>query len=727
MTRRMAKWFARTGFSLIELSVVLAVTSLMLGFGLQAYQSSGAVDCTATTKQQMIVIQAAVDRYVKAHNVYPRPAARGVDITDPLFGRAVSSSGDTRIDSTAAASGDNVLYGALPFQTLGLPASYAADCWSNKFSYVVTEKLTLDATNYANNVGAITVKTGPITAAATTSNQIMTDAAYAIISHGADGVGAAKRNFATTVNTPTAHGWQGTDVAAIGTHIDTQNARVAAGIVYAAPFNNGKNAGANYFDDMIVYAKKGQMLATNLVSTMVNGACGATVGTCSAGSVTADNGQTACDTTRSWSCAGTGGGTTASCSLANAACSSCTSTACGTTAHGGTCTSYATSSVAYGSTCPAAITSTCSNGSWSITPATYPSCTVAAAASCSSPCGTIAHGATCTAYAASSVACGNTCSSQTRICSNGILSGSYMNASCVITSCATMCGSIANSCNASVPSNYVAGSCGGTATWTCTSGNASTQCSITNAACPINGSCSATAGACSAGNVTGDNGLTSCGTTRSWSCTGTNGGTTASCSKTNAACPINGICGGGAWTCNAGAAVNGSCGGDTYNWTCQGANGGSNASCSLGSISYWTATCAQGGLGDWGGQINLHGNSCTGVVTWDSAPRCCLPGGNSDTVYYPNGVAVMGCNLHICWIGDSTGYNYTVGAAWGTQCYHAENGQNYWVGQSTWYNAFGESITCSTGDICNQSAVVTADPSSGPSSAEAGADTGGGF
>lgn len=51
----------------------------------------------------------------------------------------------------------------------------------------------------------------------------------------------------------------------------------------------------------------------------VNGACGG-AGACSAGSVSSDNGQTACGTTRSWNCDGSGGGSTANCSVANAAC-----------------------------------------------------------------------------------------------------------------------------------------------------------------------------------------------------------------------------------------------------------------------------------------------------------------------------------------------------------------------------------------------------------------------
>lgn len=52
----------------------------------------------------------------------------------------------------------------------------------------------------------------------------------------------------------------------------------------------------------------------------VNGACSTTAGACTTGTVSSDNGATACGTTRTWTCSGSGGGTNASCSLANAAC-----------------------------------------------------------------------------------------------------------------------------------------------------------------------------------------------------------------------------------------------------------------------------------------------------------------------------------------------------------------------------------------------------------------------
>ena len=74
----------------------------------------------------------------------------------------------------------------------------------------------------------------------------------------------------------------------------------------------------------------------------------------------------------------------------------CSSTACGTKHHGETCTTYAASSVECTSTSTtcAATTSTCNNGSWSVEPKAYSTCTLTATAnastylkSCPSKCG----------------------------------------------------------------------------------------------------------------------------------------------------------------------------------------------------------------------------------------------------------------------------------------------------------------------------------------------------
>lgn len=85
--------------------------------------------------------------------------------------------------------------------------------------------------------------------------------------------------------------------------------------------------------------------------------------------------------------------------------------------------------------------------------------------------------------------------------------------------------------------------CGTTSTWFCngTNGGAtSEQCSLSNANCPavIDGLCdNSVARGCYMGNPINDNGITTCGTQRTWTCSGQNNGVDSSqCSIQNSAC-----------------------------------------------------------------------------------------------------------------------------------------------------------------------------------------------
>lgn len=104
-----------------------------------------------------------------------------------------------------------------------------------------------------------------------------------------------------------------------------------------------------------------------------------------------------------------------------------------TIAHGASLTAYQVNSVAYGEECSSE-TRNCSNGTLGGTYSNS-SCSVAAAAGCSFGGQTVDHGSSITAYLSDSVAYGQTCATQTRSCSNGTLSGTYLYGACSESSC----------------------------------------------------------------------------------------------------------------------------------------------------------------------------------------------------------------------------------------------------------------------------------------------------
>jgi hypothetical protein len=101
-----------------------------------------------------------------------------------------------------------------------------------------------------------------------------------------------------------------------------------------------------------------------------------------------------------------------------------------TVAHGASVNAYATATVPYGQTCVAQ-SRTCNNGVLSGT-YTLSSCTVQPPAPCTFDGKTIASGAVVNAYATTTVPYGQTCTSQTRTCTNGILSGTNPYSACSI-------------------------------------------------------------------------------------------------------------------------------------------------------------------------------------------------------------------------------------------------------------------------------------------------------
>lgn len=100
---------------------------------------------------------------------------------------------------------------------------------------------------------------------------------------------------------------------------------------------------------------------------------------------------------------------------------------------GGSITAWQSASVPSGATCQNQ-TRSCNNGVLSGT-YVYDSCSVQSSsgtATCNFNNTTIAHGGSVTAYQSSSVPYGSTCNSESRVCTNGTLSGTFMYSRCIV-------------------------------------------------------------------------------------------------------------------------------------------------------------------------------------------------------------------------------------------------------------------------------------------------------
>lgn len=195
----------RAAFSLIEMAVVIGIIALVLGFGISLGTNAVHSAEQVNTQQRMAVLKRALDDFADANGYLPCPADRTLTPFYDVTNFGVASCTPTGTGIVDQENLGIVLIGAVPVRTLGLPDSYAADAWNNKFTYAVsTAHGSLTAASYRNSKGAINIMSGTGTWARILTSEIdrgvvgntSTDigdrpnATYVVISHGADGCGA---------------------------------------------------------------------------------------------------------------------------------------------------------------------------------------------------------------------------------------------------------------------------------------------------------------------------------------------------------------------------------------------------------------------------------------------------------------------------------------------------------------------------------------------------------
>ena len=245
----------RKAFTLVEMAVVLIIVGLMTGLILHTQEVAHPSNCYAVTQSQMVTINSALSNYVHVNNRYPVPAGRSLGVNDTSFGREAVLPGQASNIDSIANGGNPVLIGALPFQTLGLTDNFAADCWGNKFTYAVTKSMTSSnpSTGFPSPsaTGVLHILSGSWTSTVVT----YTSAAWVVISHGETGGntgnGGVQKNYSTTGS----HNWCATPTSGTSP-IDHENCDISNANFYVTTFNNGANAGANFYDDIVIYGGK---------------------------------------------------------------------------------------------------------------------------------------------------------------------------------------------------------------------------------------------------------------------------------------------------------------------------------------------------------------------------------------------------------------------------------------------------------------------------------------
>ena len=187
----------QTGFTLVELSVVLVIVAFVVAGGLSLAVATVEKYPFEQTQKKLATIEKTMLNYRKSKDRLPCPAVITLAPGHANFGKEAEVPGNCTTGAAGARASfgptANVVAGMIPTSTLQLPDDYAFDGWGRRFLYVVDNRITEVDTlgvgafvRYSladTSIGAITIKD--------LSNTNRTDKAiYAILSHGKNGHGA---------------------------------------------------------------------------------------------------------------------------------------------------------------------------------------------------------------------------------------------------------------------------------------------------------------------------------------------------------------------------------------------------------------------------------------------------------------------------------------------------------------------------------------------------------
>ena len=224
----------KSGFTLIEISIVIIIIGLSFAAAIQSYHLWLKKHAMDTTQSRISKIESAVETFVQDNGYLPCPAPR-VAYNDPGYGVATdcATAPATGTASDTGRDGRNVRIGAVPIRTLGLKNEYIQDGWRNNFTYATTEELSVNGTTFSNTLGAIEVKRKDGDSWFGTGNE--GTGLFVVISHGEGG----------DCNS----GMQGSD-ANLG---DIENCDDDSTFLFT-PEANTNFASTEYFDDLVGYS-----------------------------------------------------------------------------------------------------------------------------------------------------------------------------------------------------------------------------------------------------------------------------------------------------------------------------------------------------------------------------------------------------------------------------------------------------------------------------------------
>lgn len=230
--------YIQSGFTLVELSIVIIIIGLLTAGGLAVGASMVERAAYIDTQKLLKQLQRSVKDFYVVNGRLPCVASFEEVPGATNFGREISdcSTNPATPSGTFREGAPAVRIGMIPTRTLGLPDSAAQDKYGSRIVYAVAEELT-DANLFGAEPGAVVIRD-------MNNNNILTDAAFYISSTGRDRKGGYTYN---TADVPTACG--------SSDNLDVENCDLSNAIFRDAPYNNG-DVDDLFFDDLTAWTPK---------------------------------------------------------------------------------------------------------------------------------------------------------------------------------------------------------------------------------------------------------------------------------------------------------------------------------------------------------------------------------------------------------------------------------------------------------------------------------------
>ena len=195
-------------FSLLELSVVMIIMGLIFSGSVSAFQIGMKKAEIKMTNDNINSSYRAIGDFLQKNKRLPCPSnlSDAVESSDNygLESRSTNANPSCTTGNGVFASG-NLVYGAIPTRSLGIPDNHGIDGYGNKIAYIVDSRLTnnyIDSADLPSDLSSEatygTIGDSSITVsemlADGSNRQLQTDIAIVILSHGANMLGSFALN-----------------------------------------------------------------------------------------------------------------------------------------------------------------------------------------------------------------------------------------------------------------------------------------------------------------------------------------------------------------------------------------------------------------------------------------------------------------------------------------------------------------------------------------------------